>query len=90
MWGEGSIFLFFGGEESKVLRGGGSKSLDFNIATVKRYGASRLVAKSPFSKKRQSIWRQSPYRQSLIIPSRVRIKVHRIASGKDHHQHQVQ
>ena len=32
-------------------RWGGSKILDFNIATVKRYGDNRLVAKSPFSKK---------------------------------------
>ena len=30
---------------------GGSKSLDLNMATVKRYGDSHLVAKSPFSKK---------------------------------------
>ena len=29
----------------------GSKSLDLNIATNKRYGDSRLVAKSPFSEK---------------------------------------
>ena len=42
------IFFFFFGRGVGM---GGSKSLDLNIATVKRYGDSHLVAKSPFSKK---------------------------------------
>ena len=44
------FFLFFLGGGS-FFCGWGSKSLDLNIATNKRYGDSRLVAKSPFSKK---------------------------------------
>ena len=42
------IFFFGGGV---FFCGWGSKSLDLNIATNKRYGDSRLVAKSPCSKK---------------------------------------
>ena len=43
------LFDFFLG--GVFFWGWGSKSLDLNIATNKRYGDSRLVAKSPFSKK---------------------------------------
>ena len=41
--------FFFG--RGGLFSGWGSKSLDLNIATNKRYGDSRLVAKSPFSEK---------------------------------------
>ena len=46
-WHKAAVFFFCWGGWG--LRG--SKSLDLNIATVKRYGDSHLVAKSPFSKK---------------------------------------
>ena len=43
--------LIFWHKAAVIFGLGGSKSLDLNIATVKRYGDSHLVAKSPFSKK---------------------------------------